>query len=170
VPRFAVILLCLLALRLPVAAPAWADDGASVGPSGLPLPRFVTLGSDEVNLRTGPGTRYPKSWVFHRAGLPVLITAEHDYWRKVRDIDGAEGWVHRSLLSGRRGALIVGNQVATLRASPDAGARPVLRAEPGVVASLRACAVAWCELEIDGRRGWLPRDAIFGVLPGETFE
>lgn len=166
-PRFAaVIAVCLLAC----VAPARADEAApEVGASGLALPRFVSLGSDEVNLRTGPGTRYPKSWVFHRAGLPVMITAEHEYWRKVRDVDGAEGWVHRSLLSGRRGALIVGD-IATLRAGPDGSARPVLRAEPGVVGTLRVCTVAWCEMDIDGRRGWLPRDAIFGVLPGETFE
>lgn len=151
-----------------VAVGASAGDGA-VGASGLKLPRFVTLGSDEVNLRTGPGTRYPKSWVFRRAGLPVLITAEHEYWRKVRDVDGAEGWVHRSLLSGRRGGLIVGG-IATLRTAPAADAPPLLRAEPGVIGRLDACQVAWCEMEIAGRQGWLPRDAIFGVLPGETFD
>ncbi|MEQ9638534.1 MAG: SH3 domain-containing protein [Alphaproteobacteria bacterium] len=156
------------AYALAGAPAAIADDGA-IGASGLKLPRFVTLGSDEVNLRTGPGTRYPKSWVFRRAGLPVMITAEHEYWRKVRDVDGAEGWVHRSLLSGRRGGLVVGD-IATLRAAPDAGAAPVLRAEAGVVGRLQSCRVAWCEIEIAGRQGWLPRDAIFGVLPGEVFE
>lgn len=145
-----------------------AEDG-KVGASGLKLPRFVTLGSDEVNLRTGPGTRYPKSWVFRRAGLPVLITAEHEYWRKVRDIDGAEGWVHRSLLSGRRAGMVVGD-IATLRAAPAANAAPVLRAEAGVIGHLHLCQVAWCEIEIAGRQGWLPRDAIFGVLPGEVFD
>ena len=159
-----IVAICTLA----VASAAPADDG-TIGASGLKLPRFVTLGSDEVNLRTGPGTRYPKSWVFRRAGLPVLITAEHEYWRKVRDIDGAEGWVHRSLLSGRRAGMIVG-EIATLRATPAADAAPVLRAEAGVIGHLIGCQVAWCEMEIADRQGWLPRDAIFGVLPGEIFD
>ena len=71
-------------------------------------PRYVSLGSDRVNVRTGPGVRYPVAWRFVRRGLPVEIIAEYELWRKIRDRDGAEGWVHKSLLSGRRTVVVQG--------------------------------------------------------------
>src|SRR5437660_12925684 len=74
--------------------------------SGRPLPRFASLRSDEVNVRTGPGTRYPVDWVFKRKGMPVEIVAEYENWRKIRDWQGASGWVHQSLLTGKRGFII----------------------------------------------------------------
>lgn len=161
------LVLGLLALGPAGTARAVAD--ATVGPSGLPLPRFVSLAGDEVNLRTGPGVRYPVSWVFVRRDLPVLVTLEFEHWRKIRDRDGAEGWVHQSLLSGRRYAIIVG-EVRTLRREPRPDARPVLRVEPGVIGRLRACQAAWCELEIADVTGWLPKAGLFGALADETFD
>lgn len=159
------------ALLLLLAAPAWAaePDVGRKGPSGLPIPRYVSLAADKVNLRSGPGVRYPVAWVFEKRNLPVLVTAEFDYWRKVRDQDGAEGWVHKSLLSGRRYAQIVGQERA-LRREPRAEAAVVLRAEPGVLGRLLACREAWCRLEIAEVDGWLPRQHIFGALAGEKFE
>lgn len=165
---FLPVLLVFGLLGLGLAGAAGAADVA-VGPSGLPLPRFVSLAGEEVNLRTGPGVRYPVSWVFVRRGLPVLVTLEFEHWRKVRDRDGAEGWVHQSLLSGRRYAVVVG-QVQTLRREPRRDAAPVLRAEPGVIGRLRACQMGWCELEIADITGWLPKTALFGALAGETFD
>lgn len=162
------VLLVLCLLGLAQAGAGHAAD-AAVGPSGLPLPRFVSLAGEEVNLRTGPGVRYPVSWVFVRRGLPVLVTLEFEHWRKIRDLDGAEGWVHQSLLSGRRHAVVVG-EVRTLRREPRPDAAPVLRAEPGVIGRLRACREGWCRLEIADIAGWLPKTALFGALAGETFD
>ena len=138
------------------------------GASGHPLPRFVSLGSHEINLRTGPGRRYPIAWVYVRRDLPVLVTREWENWRKVRDSDGVEGWVHRSLLSGRRHAMVTGD-IRTLRREPAATAAPVLRAEPGVIGLLLACKGEWCRLEIDDEEGWLQRAHLHGALPGEDF-
>lgn len=165
------LLACVLLILLAsTGAAAEAAPAASrTGPSGLPIPRFVSLGADKVNFRTGPGVRHPVAWVFERKGLPVLVTAEFDYWRKVRDQDGAEGWVHKSLLSGRRTALVVG-QVRALRSEPRAEAPVVLRAEPGVIGRLLGCAEAWCRLEIAEVAGWLPRQQIFGALAEERFD
>ena len=113
----------LLAVLLAIAAgPAAADDR-------LPVPRFVTLKGDEVNVRAGPGRRYPINWVFLRRSMPVEVVAEFDTWRKIRDFEGIEGWVHQSLLSGRRGALILGDGLRDLRRSPDPEA-PVGRPRP----------------------------------------
>jgi len=161
---FLALALCLL------ARPGVAQDArANVGESGLPIPRFVSLSSSKVNMRTGPGVRYPVAWVYRRAGLPLMVTGEYQYWRKVRDIDGAEGWIHKSLLSGRRTAMVQ-DGIQTLRSDPSEAARVVARAEAGVIAMLVACAGPWCRVETDEHGGWLPRPAIFGTFPNEDFD
>lgn len=136
--------------------------------TGLPVPRVVSLGDDEVNLRYGPGAQYPVKWIYQRAGLPVTVVDEFDVWRQIRDPDGDEGWIHQSLLSGKRQALITG-EVRGLRRQPDENARIVLRAEPGVIGDLLECEFDWCQVEIEGRRGWLARDEFYGALPDEIF-
>ena len=100
--------------------------------SGLPLPRFVSLRSDEVNLRAGPGVRYPIDWIYARKDLPVEVIAEFEAWRKIRDWQGTEGWVHQSMLTGRRMMVVMG-QARSLRASDADSADPVAVVEPGVV-------------------------------------
>jgi SH3-like domain-containing protein len=132
------------------------------------LPRFASLRSDKVNLRAGPGVRYPVSWVFVRKSLPVEILAEFELWRKVRSRDGTEGWVHKSLLSGRRSAIITG-RVRTMYRRPD-GDVPVLRAEAGVQGRLLTCKGNWCSLKIGGTEGWLRRNHIWGAYKGEFFD
>lgn len=133
----------------------------------LKVPRFVSLRSGLVNVRTGPGMQYPIVWVFVRQGMPVEVTAEFDTWRKIRDIDGAEGWVHQNLLAGARSAIIQG-EVRLLLRTPEVNGVPVMQAEPGVMGRLLTCNIAWCRLEIERRRGWLPREQIWGVYPGEA--
>ncbi|MFQ5958572.1 MAG: SH3 domain-containing protein [Alphaproteobacteria bacterium] len=132
-----------------------------------PLPRFASLRSDEVNLRAGPGKQYPVEWVFVRRSLPVEVFAEYGPWRKIRDIDGSEGWVHSSLLSTLR-SVIVADGTRTLRRTPDDGAQPLLRAEAGVLGKLLACERAWCRVEIAGEKGWMPRRHLWGVYAEEV--
>lgn len=145
------------------AEPAWAQAGRS---TGLPLPRFVSLAAERVNVRFGPGKQYPVNWMFARKGLPVEIIEEFDTWRKIRDHDGEEGWVHASLLSSRRTIMVIG-EVRSLRRTPSTDAREVLRAEPGVIGDLFDCEETWCRVEIEGRRGWLQRSEFWGTRPGE---
>jgi SH3-like domain-containing protein len=163
--RSAATLLTLAVLAL-LATPlaAFAQAGRT---TGLPLPRFVSLGADEVNLRFGPGEGYPIAWILTREGLPVEIVQEFDTWRKVRLHDGDSGWIHASLLSSRR-TVLVAEDIRALRQSPDQAARIVLRAEPGVTGLLLDCDGGWCRVEIEGRRGWLQRSEVWGVLPDET--
>lgn len=151
--------LCVVLLLSAVTGEALAQ--------ALKLPRFVSLRSAMVNVRTGPGMQYPIVWVFVREAMPVEVTAEFDTWRKIRDIDGAEGWVHQNLLSGARSAIIQG-EVRTLLRTPEVSGVPVVQAEPGVQGRLLACNIAWCRIDIGGRRGWLPREQIWGVYPGEA--
>lgn len=136
----------------------------------LPIPRFVSLRSHEVNVRTGPGMRYPVVWVFVREGLPVEVIATFDVWRKVRDIDGIEGWVHQNLLSGDRMAIILGSEVRPLTRTADPTSTVVVQAEPGVVAHILECGGAVCRLDVGGHKGWLPRAQLWGAYPNETLK
>ncbi|WP_029010743.1 SH3 domain-containing protein [Azospirillum halopraeferens] len=161
--------LSALLLGLLLLAPVASAATDSRRGSGLPVPRFVTLRSDEVNVRTGPGVRYPVEWVFVRRGMPVEITAEFDTWRRIRDWEGSEGWVHQSLLSGNRAVVIVGTTRA-LRAQPSDSAGTVAMAEPGVMGALERCTGPWCRVEMKGFKGWLTRDEVWGVYPDEAVE
>jgi SH3-like domain-containing protein len=159
------------------ASQAFASDQQVKGrETGLPIPRFVSLRSDEVNMRSGPGVRYPIRWVYHRKNMPVEIVQEFDAWRKLRDVDGAEGWVHKSLISGRRYSIIQHNDIVAARSAPDVNARVTFRIEPGAIARLEECdekasndksAQSWCRLSVSGYDGWVEKKFIWGIYAGE---
>lgn len=168
------------ALAMSAAGVAVAQTGPAIpqsvgSASGLPLPRYVSLKSDRVNLRTGPGTEYPISWVFRRAGQPVEILNELDAWRQVRDADGATGWVLQSMLSGRRTALILPWEaknakvpVVELRESESASAQMVASIEAGVIANVRSCGGRWCLVVVGDYRGFIEQKKLWGVHEGEV--
>jgi len=135
----------------------------------LPLPRYASLKSNEVNLRTGPGEDKPKLWVYQRAGMPVEIIEEFDTWRRIRDYQGVVGWVSANLLSGKRTAIVTGVR-RTLRDSPDPSAFPVAEADPGVIGRILQCQGEWCRLDVQGYKGWLKRSEIWGVYPDEALK
>ncbi len=160
------VALALVSRALPAAAQAGDGVGAV---TNLPVPRYVSLRSSEINVRRGPGLDYRKDWVFHRAGLPVRIIEEYGDWRRIVDKDDAGGWVYHAMLTGRRTVLVIAEEVV-LRAEAAEAAAPVARAEQGVVARLRACRPDWCEVEAEGHDGWVQKGAIWGVEPGEIVE
>ena len=139
------------------------------GRTNLPLPRFASLRGSEVKVRTGPGVRYPIDWVFQRRGMPVEITAEFENWRKIRDEQGTEGWVHRQMLSGKRSLMIVGAE-QVLRRQAESGSPAVARLAPGVIAQVMECTGDWCRVEASGFRGWLQRAGTWGSKPGERIK
>lgn len=135
--------------------------------TGLPIPRFVSLRSDKVFVRTGPALRYPIKWIFHKDGLPVEVVQEFDTWRKVRDIEGDEGWIHQSLLSSRRAVLISSKEMVGLQKTPETGARLMAMLEPNVVAELHTCEGEWCDVSAGGYRGWAQRKFLWGIYDRE---
>jgi SH3-like domain-containing protein len=160
-----------LAMVLAAGAPparAQAEDGVGEV-TNLPVPRYVSLRSSEINVRRGPGLDYRKDWVFHRAGLPVRVIEEYGDWRRIVDKDEAGGWVYHAMLTGRRTVLVTAEE-AVLRSEPAETAAPVARAELGVVARLEQCRPDWCEIEAEGHGGWVRKSAIWGVDPGEVVE
>jgi SH3-like domain-containing protein len=160
--------LALALITLGIAPLAAQEAGKrTLGPSGLPLPRFAALAAAEVNVRTGPSTDHPIRWVYERVGLPVRIVEEFDVWRRIEDPDGETGWTHSSLLTVRRSVMVRGQGIQEMRRSADAEARVVARAEPGVIGELVECEGGWCRLEVAGERGWLPKDVLWGVAADE---
>ncbi len=134
--------------------------------TNLPLPRFVSMKAGEGNVRRGPALSHRIDWVFKRRDMPLQITAEYGHWRRVRDRDGAGGWVHYALLSGVRTVLIE-NDMTPIYARPDRKSPISAAFELGVVARLGACQPGWCRINAGGYRGWVEKEALWGVDPGE---
>ncbi len=149
--------------------PALVPAGAGAAEPAGALPRFASLRAGEVNVRTGPGVRYPVEWVFVYRHMPVEIVAEFDTWRRVRDWQGTEGWVHQSMLSGRRTVIVTAGRRA-LRDEPARTSRIVAEVEERVVGRLLECRTMWCRIEFAGLKGWIRRSVIWGVYDGETFD
>jgi SH3-like domain-containing protein len=154
---------------VPPAKPVPEQDPNKGSVTQLPIPRFVSLRSEEVYLRAGPGTRYPIEWVYKRRDLPVEILREFDVWRLVQDPDGIKGWMHQATLSGRRSFVVTGAD-ATLRHDPQETAAAVAILKVGVIGRLRSCAAGadWCQVQVGDYRGYLPRSAFWGTLPSEV--
>ena len=143
----------------------------TVGPaSGLPLPRFVSLKADKVNVHVGPAKNHEVKWRYQRAGLPVEITGEYENWRRIRDSDGTEGWVYHSLLSGRRTGVVTlraKDDLLPLHAKPNTESRVVAQLQAGVLGTVKRCSGGWCRLLGEGFDGWLPQEKLWGVYPNE---
>lgn len=167
--RHLFILAAMLAFLTPPSLAAEETTKEVFHDSGLPVPRFATLASDEVNARSGPGLRYPITWVFRKKSLPVEITREFDGWREIRDIGGDSGWVHKSLLSGERFVVII-EQQRILRGNASDDSKPVVRLNPGVIAALDKCSAGWCKIRVGDYKGWLKRDQLWGVYEAEQVE
>jgi SH3-like domain-containing protein len=177
--RFTTVLLSSLVTVPVLAAPAGSDVGVGKV-SGLPVPRFVSLKTDRVNLREGPSKDNRTAWVFQRAGLPVEIVAEFETWRRIRDAEGTEGWVLHSLLSGRRTALVApwtkGDvQPVTLYERADERAEIVAKVQPNVIVSVKQCTGAWCRIivaqpSVRDLDGYIRQDRLWGVYPNERVE
>ena len=153
--------------------PGFSAKESGVTTSGLPVPRYVSLKSDHVNVRAGPTKDNEVAWVYTRSGLPVEITAEFENWRRVRDSEGAEGWVYHSLLSGRRTAVVTmksKNELAPLHDRADPASAIAARLQAGVVTQVKKCAAGWCRVFGDGFDGWIEQQRLWGVYADEKVE
>ncbi len=166
----------LLAIVLALFATAThsraAGDAAGTA-SGLPVPRYVSLKSDRVNVRTGPTKDHDVAWVFTRPGLPVEVTAEFENWRRIRDAEGAEGWVYHSLLSGKRTAVVtarVKDQLIAVSSRPADESDVTAQLQPGVVTNVKRCDGKWCRVIGNAFDGWVPQERLWGVYPNEKVD
>jgi SH3-like domain-containing protein len=156
-----------------ISAPAWAVADPAGPVTRLPLPRFASLKTDRVNLREGPSKDHATKWVYQRAGLPVEITAEFEIWRKVRDSEGAEGWMLHSLLSGRRTALVTPSRKgedAKVFARPSESADLAATLQSGVIVNIRTCDGVWCLIDGEGFKGYIEQVKLWGAYPNEKIQ
>ncbi|MBL8587647.1 MAG: hypothetical protein JNK46_03885 [Methylobacteriaceae bacterium] len=172
VPARLARLAAALGVALAFAAPALAQQQVGTV-TGLPLPRYASLKSDRVNLREGPSKEHRTRWIFQRAGLPVEIVAEFETWRRIRDSEGAEGWVLHSLLSGRRTALVAPwkkDATIEIHVRPEAGAPVAARLQTNVIGNVRKCDGQWCRMSGEGFDGFIPQASLWGAYPGEKID
>jgi SH3-like domain-containing protein len=158
---------------MPLAQAIAAGSVAAGSVSGLPVPRFVSLKADRVNVRGGPNKDQEVRWVYTRAGMPVEITAEFENWRRIRDWEGAEGWVYHSLLSGKRTAVVVPalkSDLVPLYESPNIEANEVARLQSGVLGTLKSCNGSWCQFTGTNFDGWIRQERLWGAYPNEKVE
>jgi SH3-like domain-containing protein len=159
-----------------MAMPAQAGSDIAIATgsvSGLPVPRFVSLKSDRVNVRSGPNKDQEVRWVYTRAGMPVEVTAEFENWRRIRDWEGAEGWVYHSLLSGKRSAVVVPtlkDDLVPLHESPDAKSPETARLQSGVLGQLKSCNGTWCQFVGKNFDGWIHQERLWGAYPNEKVD
>jgi SH3-like domain-containing protein len=161
--------LCLGALLFAASATAAAGEAGKGPVTGYDMPRFVSIRVDEANLRSGPDKYFPIRTVLLRRGMPVKVIDEFKLWRKIALYDGMEGWLHQSLISGRRTFLVL-TEPADMREEPKGDAGIVARLEANALVNLSACKGDWCEVSVGSYEGWVPRSAGWGALPGEDFD
>ena len=168
----------VLAAGIGATAPAWSAGDVLTGSitgsvSGFPIPRFVSLKSDRVNARSGPNKDQDVRWVYTHVGMPVEITAEFENWRRIRDWEGAEGWVYHSLLSGRRMAVVVPktkDELVPLYENADLKSAVSARLQSGVLGTLRSCDGSWCQFSGKGFDGYVRQERLWGAYPNEKVE
>ncbi len=164
------VFFCLTGLFLTLpTAPSLGESATKVGPSGNPLPRFVSLRANKAYLRTGPGRQYPIDWTYKRSGLPLEVVDEHGPWRKVKDHEDIAGWMHVSLLSSKRTGLIVGKTRNLFREN-DLKSRIAIIADAGVSGSILECETLWCRLDVDGTKAWIEKRHLWGVYTHEIID
>ncbi|MGI9352799.1 MAG: SH3 domain-containing protein [Rhizobiaceae bacterium] len=151
-------------------------QSATTNKTGLPVPRFVSLKSERVNMRIGPGKQFKVVWLYLKKGLPIEIIQEYDNWRKVRDPEGSEGWILHSLLSGKRTTIVNPGEkgkesgIATMYKEASSEGDIIAKVEPGVIANLMSCQEQWCRVSANGTEGFLEKKYLWGVYPDELIE
>jgi len=171
--RFCSVMVVASSVLSASVSSGFSAKDSTVTSSGLPLPRYVSLKSDHVNVRAGPTKDNDVAWVYTRSGLPVEITAEFENWRRVRDSEGSEGWVYHSLLSGRRTAVITmksKDDLASLYERADPTSEVAARLQAGVVAQVKRCAAGWCHVIGVGFDGWIEQQRLWGVYADEKVD
>tara|TARA_R110002095_G_scaffold209584_1_gene196259 strand:+ start:3664 stop:4191 length:528 start_codon:yes stop_codon:yes gene_type:complete len=138
------------------------------GATKLPVPRFVSLRSNEIKMRVGPGREYPVKWVLQRKGLPVKVIAEYDTWRQVKCHDGTSGWIHQSLLTGKRTLMVIPEKCRLL-SSANRDAHSIAKLAPLTLLSVKVkdCKSERCPVEVLGSKGWIPKTQVWGLLDRE---
>lgn len=162
-------LVASLALSLGIAQ---AQEENYSGETGLAIPRFVSLHSDRTNARSGPGSRYPIEWVYMQKGAPVEVVAEFELWRKIKDWQGSESWVHKITLNGKRSAKVITPGENNVYAKDDYQSKVLAKVEDEVVGEIKKCPAKnnFCLIKFGNIEGWVSRQNLYGIYPDEIID
>ena len=142
--------------------------------SGYPIPRFVSLEQKITNVRAGPGLEYPIRWIYKKQGLPVEVILEYGHWRKIRDYEDSEGWVYKTLLSGKRTALVMGEGLVDAYSHNPTKktykSDVSMKIEPLSLVYIKKCKGSVCSIEVSNLLGWIERKSLWGVYESENFD
>ncbi|MCY7281285.1 MAG: hypothetical protein LH610_10405 [Sphingomonas bacterium] len=152
----------LIIALLCTAVPAGAQDKVP--------PYWASIASGEAMIRTGPGRNYPGTWLYKRRDLPVRVVKVYSSWRLIEDPDGTRGWMLVTLLSDRRTAMVKPGDSRPIREQRASASRVAYLAEPGVVGRIEDCDSNWCRIEIGKRRGYIAREALYGLDGNEVID
>ena len=144
--------------------------GSAQAQNERPTPYWASISAGKALMRTGPGRNYPATWLYRRADLPIRVIETYPNWRKIRDPDGATGWMLQRLLSDTRTALVTGTAPREMREGPSESSPLRYRAQPGVVGRISRCSAGWCRLDVGGRQGYIRTDHFWGLDPGESLD
>jgi SH3-like domain-containing protein len=165
--RISIIVLGLCLFNA-LPAQAYDEEKQNTGTTtGLPLPRFASMKSSNINARSGPGDNYPIKAVYKRAGLPVQIVSEFKLWREIEDMEGERNWVHRAMLSGNRSAILNEDAYAY---SGKSNSAPVAKLEKDAQIWIEECELSYCRMRLGGIKGWVSKASLWGVYPNEIFD
>ena len=164
------LLTIFTALSLTLGYADFAQAAEEESESGLALPRMVSLRSSLINVRSGPGSRYPIEWVYKQKGAPVEIIAEFELWRKIKDWEGAENWVHKAMLTNKRWIKMTKKETANIYAKPQSDSRIIAKVEDQVIGKIEKCPEQkdFCLIKFSEFEGWVNRNDFYGVYPKET--
>ena len=142
-------------------------------PMAVSATEYASLKYDEVNLRTGPGERFPIVWVYQEKNFPVQVMDSFETWRQIREKDGTLGWVHQNMLKKTR-YVMVEKEGALLKKNQSESA-PVAIVQPGVIARVESCPKgSYCKITVSDEEhtkiGWFPRSGLWGLDKGEVVE
>ena len=143
------------------------EVSAQKAKKGKLVQRFASIRANDVNVRAGQGVRYPVKWKFVQRHAPVEVIAQYDTWRKIRDWEGGEGWVHRAMLEYKRSLILTGVQ-KTMRRRPSDSAPAIARLSTKMIVLVKRCDLDWCYVSAHDHEGWISRKGLWGLYPKET--
>ena len=157
---FGVILICFLSLT----QNTYADVGQE---TGLEIPRYVSLKSNDANIRVGPSKNYPIEIKYIKKNYPLKVLEEYEEWRKVEDFKNNIGWIHKSLISGTRTGIILSSDNKAIRLLNTLNGNVIGEIGEGNIVYLEKCKIDLCLVVAENFKGWMNKKYIWGVRKNE---
>ncbi len=154
--EISIFLLILILFIISFSSPIYASKSNSFS-------YFASLRSSETNVRSGPGRLYPIKFTYKIKNIPILITDEYDNWNEIKDYEGQTGWINKSLITKKRSLMIrTSKSFAKMYKSNNNKSKVIYKLENNVIGDYIECVKNWCKIEIEGKKGWVEKNDLFG--------